>query len=143
MVDGVIDSGSMVTLQFALELTDGHVVDSNFDGAPATFRMGDGTLLAGFEEVLLGLTAGVEERFSIPADRAFGPWREENVQRFDRHRFAGMSVEPGAVVSFADAAGAELPGVVKGLEGAKVVVDFNHPLAGRDLVFRVCIHEVV
>lgn len=142
MTDRAIDHGCTVTLQFALELPDGNVIDSNFEGAPATFRMGDGTLLEGFEAALLGLGAGDEEQFRIPAARAFGPWREENVQQFARHRFTGMSLEPGAVVSFADASGAELPGVVQGVEGDTVVVDFNHPLAGRDLVFRVRIHGV-
>jgi FKBP-type peptidyl-prolyl cis-trans isomerase SlpA len=53
-----------------------------------------------------------------------------------------MTLAPGVVVSFRDAAGAELPGVIKTVEGDWVTVDFNHPLAGRDLTFEVEILQV-
>ncbi|MFY0666277.1 MAG: FKBP-type peptidyl-prolyl cis-trans isomerase [Natronospirillum sp.] len=138
-----ITNNSLVTLHFSLALPDGEVIDSNFDGGAATFQMGDGSLLEGFEACLLGLTAGDKKTVQIAAQEAFGPHLEDNVQNFKRHQFgADMVLEPGVVVSFADAAGAELPGVVSRLDGDYVTVDFNHPLAGKDITFSVSVVAV-
>ncbi len=133
-----IDQTSQVTLHFELTLPGGEVIDSNFDRDAATFAMGDESLLPGFEAQLLGLEAGDEKTVTVPANDAFGPHLQDNVQSFKRHQFGPDTVlEPGVVVQFADAAGAELPGVVSSLEGDYVTVDFNHPLAGKDITFRV------
>ncbi|WLD58855.1 FKBP-type peptidyl-prolyl cis-trans isomerase [Salinispirillum sp. LH 10-3-1] len=138
-----ITNNSLVTLHFSLALPDGEVIDSNFDGSAATFQMGDGSLLEGFEACLLGLTAGDKKTVQIAAQEAFGEHMEDNVQNFKRHQFgADMVLEPGVVVSFADAAGAELPGVVSRLDGDYVTVDFNHPLAGKDITFSVSVVSV-
>ncbi len=138
-----IDEHSQITLHFELSLPDGEVIDSNFDNQPATFVMGDESLLPGFEKRLLGLSEGDEQSFNIPAIDAFGQHLEDNVQSFKRHQFgADYALEPGVVVQFADAAGAELPGVVSALDGDYVTVDFNHPLAGKDITFRVKIIAV-
>ncbi|MEX1058726.1 MAG: FKBP-type peptidyl-prolyl cis-trans isomerase [Natronospirillum sp.] len=134
----MITDNSQVTLHFELALQDGEVIDSNFDGQPATFVMGDESLLPGFEHKLLGLISGTKQVFEVLADDAFGPHLEDNVQSFKRHLFGvDYVLEPGVVVSFADAAGAELPGVVSSLDGDYVTVDFNHPLAGKTITFRV------
>jgi len=131
-----------VTLHFSLLLKSGEEIDSTRRGRPATFTVGDGSLLPAFERALFGLSAGADEQFHIAAADAFGDPREENVRLIPRSQFDGeMTLEPGVVVSFA-AAGGELPGVVRSLQGDLVVVDFNHPLAGRDLVFDVTILQV-
>ena len=137
-----ISSDTRVTLHFSLLLESGEEIDTTRRGQPATFMVGDGSLLPGFERALLGLTAGSDEQLRIPAADAFGEPREENVRLIPRHQFSrGIDLEPGVVVSFASTGG-ELPGVVRSLQGDLVVVDFNHPLAGRDLIFDVTILKV-
>lgn len=131
-----------VTLHFAIKLQDGTVVDSNFEQQPACFDMGDGSLLPGFEEKLLGLAAGDAATFVMPAAQGFGARKEENVHKFARAQLASYDLKPGLVISFADASKAEIPGVVKEFDGDDVIVDFNHPLAGRDLQFDVAIVNV-
>lgn len=138
----LITEQTRVTLHFAIKLQDGTVVDSNFEHQPACFDMGDGSLLPGFEEKLLGLKPDDEATFAMPAAEAFGEYKEENVHKFSRAQLANYDLEPGLVISFADASKAELPGVVKELDGDTVIVDFNHPLAGRDLQFDVAIIKV-
>jgi len=139
----VIGPGTQVTLHFALKLEEGDIVDSTFERAPATFTVGDGKLLPGFERKLFGLSKGAREQFTILPEDAFGQPNPANVQRFKRDMFAAdMELHPGLVISFADAAQAELPGVVSGIEGDEVLVDFNHPLAGRTLLFDVQIFDV-
>ena len=136
-----IGPNTAVRLNFAVKLTNGEVIDSNFGGAPVQCRIGDGNLLPGFEQVLYGLRAGQKAELPVRAEQAFGSYREENIQVFDRDQFVD-ELEVGMVISFADAARSELPGVVRRLDDDRVEVDFNHPLAGRDLIFEVEIHEV-
>lgn len=139
-----IGPGKRVTLHFSVLLLDGAVVDSTRERAPATFTVGDGNLLPGFELCLFGLKAGDKRSILLEAANAFGPHNPENVQVMRRSLFsAGLVLEPGLVVSFADRSKAELPGVIVAVNDEEVTVDFNHPLAGKDLTFQVEIINVV
>lgn len=127
-----------ITLHFAIKFADGKVVDSTFEREPATFVFGDGSLLRGFENSLLGMAAGDKAEHKIEPEQGFGQRNPNNVQRFKLQDFAeDMELELGLMISFADAQKAELPGVVCLLEGDRVDVDFNHPLAGKTLGFEV------
>ena len=132
----VITAASRVTLHFELSLEDGQIVDSNFSQSPASFVFGDGSLLPDFESALLGMTAGQEASFAMPPEKAFGAHNQSNIQRIPRSQFS-MDLEEGMVVSFADMSKNELPGVIAEIGEKEVVVDFNHPLAGHTLTFRV------
>jgi FKBP-type peptidyl-prolyl cis-trans isomerase SlpA len=142
MVD-MIGQGKKVTLHFSVALASGEVVDSTRTReTPAEFVVGDGSLLPGFEKAIFGLRAGDRRSVFIDAHHGFGDINPENIQTFTRVQFSHMALEPGMVVSFADKSG-ELPGIVKELNDDTVTVDFNHPLAGRDLVFEVDIIRVM
>jgi FKBP-type peptidyl-prolyl cis-trans isomerase SlpA len=143
MSETMIGPGTTVTLHFALKLEDGAVIDSTFDKQPATFEVGDGQLLPGFEQALFGLKAGDQPTLRISPEQGFGMPNPNNVQTIDRDRFsAEMTLEPGVMISFADAKGSELPGMVQSVTENQVSVDFNHPLAGRTLYFDVEIRAV-
>jgi FKBP-type peptidyl-prolyl cis-trans isomerase SlpA len=133
-----IGPDTRITLHFSLKLDDGVVVDSTFDKAPASFTYGDGSLLKGFEEKLIGMQAGNKARFTVLPEHGFGQHNPSNVQQFARKDFsADMTIEKGLMVSFADASQSELAGVVTSVNSERVDVDFNHPLAGRTIVFDV------
>lgn len=138
-----VSKDTKVTLFFSLSLEDGQSVDSNFDDKPATFTVGDGNLLTGFENVLMGLCAGDEQVFEIAPEHGFGEHNPSNVQTFKRDDFGDEeTLEVGLVQSFSDASGAELAGVVTDVSEDGVVVDFNHPLAGHTITFKVKIMDV-
>jgi len=138
MTDCEIASGTRVTLHFAIKLEDGSIVDSTFGGNPATFEVGDGSLLPGFEQVLVGEKVGAKKEFSLNPEQGFGVCNEASIQRIPRTQFSSdLDLKEGLVISFADAGRNELPGVVKSLDDDMVEVDFNHPLAGRNLLFEV------
>lgn len=142
-VPGVIAPGARVTLHFSLALTNGETVDSNFDKAPVTFTIGDGSLLPPFEEALFGLRAGDRREFTLEPERAFGPVNEDNVQRFPLYQFPpDLALGPGLMVEFGDAAGNTQAGIVRSSDKQWVEVDFNHPLAGRAIRFSVHVHDV-
>lgn len=139
----MIREHSRVTLNFSLALENGDMVDSTFGKQPATFVMGDGSLLPGFEKCLFGLVVGAKEQFLIPQQEGFGAVNPQNVQVFKRSVFSsGVELTEGLIVSFADAAGSELPGVIKKIGASEIEVDFNHPLAGRQITFTVEILHV-
>lgn len=144
MTDSAVRIGpdKQVTLHFALNLENGDVVDSTFDKKPATFKVGDGNLLPGFEAKLFGLKAGDQRTLQVEPENAFGQPNPQNVQIMPRSQFDGMELSEGLLVIFNDAANTELPGVVKAFDDNQVTIDFNHPLAGKTLNFQVEIIEV-
>ncbi|WP_231759542.1 FKBP-type peptidyl-prolyl cis-trans isomerase [Microbulbifer elongatus] len=142
MSNNVIGEHSRVTLHFALKLDDGSEIDSNFEGEPATFIVGDGNLLPGFEQSLFGLQAGDEAEIEIPPEAGFGQRNLSNIQKVKKGHFSpDMELEVGLVVSFDNGDG-ELPGVIREIGEDDVEVDFNHPLAGQTVFFHVKILEV-
>ncbi|WP_111658192.1 FKBP-type peptidyl-prolyl cis-trans isomerase [Isoalcanivorax indicus] len=132
-----------ITLHFAVRLMDGTELDTTFGGEPASFVWGDESLLPGFERALLGLKAGDRRSVFLAAEDGFGDYNPDNVQHFRVDSFPeGSDLSPGVVMNFADAARAELPGVITTVDDDWVTVDFNHPLAGRELTFEVEIIDV-
>jgi FKBP-type peptidyl-prolyl cis-trans isomerase SlpA len=142
MTDVRIGPDKEVTLHFALKLDNGDVVDSTFDKQPATFKVGDGNLLPGFEQAIYGLKAGDKRSLPIAPEQGFGQGNPQNIQVMPRGQFQNMELSEGLLVIFNDAANAELPGVVKAFDDSQVTIDFNHPLAGKALSFEVEIIEV-
>lgn len=144
-----IQQGSQVELHFSLALTSGDIVDSNFESKAAVFRIGDGNMLAGFEQTLIGRAAGDEFVQTIAAANAFGEPNPKNKQRFAIAKFKHLiedeliPTEVGSVVAFKDPGGFDLPGVISAIDEQFVSVDFNHPLAGKDIVFKARIVSVL
>lgn len=135
--------GTAVTLHFALRLADGALVDATPTDGAATFCWGDGRIPGAFEGLLRGLRAGDRARFEVPAAQAFGLRQPHNVHRRPRSEFPEhLGLEAGLVLQFQDPRGDGVPGVVRSVTDDDVEVDFNHPLAGHDLIFEVDIVEV-
>lgn len=134
-----------VELHFSLKLADtGELVDSTYEKKPAELVIGDGNLPAAFEAVIHGMRAGERKIERIEPKDGFGQHNPSNVQRIPKDQFdPSVKLSEGLVVSFQDKAKSELPGVVSTIDDTMVTVDFNHPLAGRDLEFEVEILSVV
>tara|TARA_B100000767_G_C19777249_1_gene543376 strand:+ start:3383 stop:3856 length:474 start_codon:yes stop_codon:yes gene_type:complete len=139
---------SRVLLHFALRLESGVVIDTNFDASPVDFVVGDGNMFEAFEQSMFGLKAGEKKTTTIPAESAFGVANPENIHRFRRHEIEPMvadqpdSLAAGLMLTFADAGNGELAGVVDRVESEAVYVNFNHPLAGHDIIFDVHVISV-
>lgn len=143
-----IQTGSRVAMHFTLRLAqEDFLVDSTRDdGAPFEFVAGDGELVPGLEQRLLGMCAGDRAVYEIPAEEAYGPGTlsDDDIQNVAREEFpSGIELEPGMVIGFTLPSGEEVPGTVMGFTEDIVSVDFRHPLAGHDLVFEVEILDVL
>ena len=143
MTEQRIGSQTQVTLHFAIRLENGDLVDSTEGKAPATFCVGDGNLLPGFEQALFGLKAGDKRSLPISPEQGFGQPNPQNVQVMPRSQFTDMPLSEGLLIIFQDAAKGELPGVVKAFDEQQVSIDFNHPLAGQELTFEITLVEIL
>ena len=133
-----------VTLHLSLALQDGTVAESTFDGEPLVFTMGDGVLDHGLELALYGLVRGDKQRLTLDPGQAFGQYDPDRVHTLARDSFAAdMTLEPGVIIGFETETGEELAGAILELDEQTVKVDFNHPLAGRTIIFDVEILDVV
>jgi len=135
--------GSRVRLHLSLAFTDGTEALSTFGEEPLECELGDGTLMPGMELALYGLRAGDTQTLTLGPEQAYGPHDDQLVQELPRNDFpAGLEPEPGQVIGFSTPGGEEAPGTILAVEEDRVQVDFNHPLAGHEVVFRVEILEV-
>jgi FKBP-type peptidyl-prolyl cis-trans isomerase SlpA len=143
LIDVPVSEGTRVYLNFSVSLQDGSEVDTNFGGDPVDFVIGDGSLLPGFERLLFGMTGGERQMFTVSPENAFGQPNDNNLQYLPREQFDDdAELEIGLVFSFADASGGEVPGMIISFDEEEVTVDFNHPLAGRTILFDVLVHRV-
>ncbi len=140
-----IKENSEVLMHFSIRLADGSAVDSSkVNNKPAKFVMGDGSLTPGFEDCLLGLIEGQSEIFTLAPESAFGLPNPDNIHHLELSKFSSdVPAEVGTIISFTQADGCEIPGIIRDVIADSVTVDFNHPLAGQTLTFEVDVLEVL
>ncbi|WP_457676217.1 FKBP-type peptidyl-prolyl cis-trans isomerase [Thiolapillus sp.] len=134
--------GSTITLDFRLSLTDGTEAFDTGD-EPLTCTLGDGTLLPGLELALYGLRPGEEQTLTLTPEQAWGERRQELIKEMPRSNFpADSELEAGQILAFRLPDGEETMGTVLAVEDDRVLVDFNHPLSGQEVVFQAKMLEV-
>jgi FKBP-type peptidyl-prolyl cis-trans isomerase SlpA len=135
--------GSLVTLHFSLSLFDRSEVISTFGEEPSTLRIGEGAMVPTLEMAIYGLRAGDEHTFELTPEQAYGPRDEALVRMMPLSDFPDdLAPVKGQIISFTAGDGEEIPGTVVDVEDDQVKVDFNHPLAGNFVIFRVQILSV-
>ena len=134
----LIERNSLVTLFYSLGLTNGDVLEDNFDDEPITVQLGCGEMAEGLELALIGLTAGQEETIDIGPELAFGYVDETLFRSIPRLEFdSDIELEPGLIIEFATEEGETLPGTILEIYEDEVRVDLNHPLAGQTVRYSV------
>ena len=137
-------NGDAVKVHYTGKLEDGTVFDSSENREPIKFTIGEGNVIPGFEEAVVGMSPGESKTEKVPADQAFGPYREELVVDIDRERIPrGIDPEVGQQLRFEKTDGGITEVLVKGVTESKVTLDANHPLARNDLVFDIQLLEIL
>ncbi len=134
-----IGPGSEVTMNFTLTMKDnGIVADATEAGEPMIFHMGDGSLIHGLEMAMFGLKAGDTQSVELDPLNAFGYSDPESIHAMPRSEFSDdLPLDIGTIIAFSTPSGDETPGMIKEVKDDEVIVDFNHPLAGYDIIFEV------
>lgn len=139
----VIVPGSQVTLHLSICLEDGTEALSTFDEEPVSLTLGDGTLQPGLELAIYGLKPGDEQTINLLPEQGYGTRDLALIQHMPRAEFeADFTPEVGQVIAFSLPNGEEAPGLVTGVEEGQIEIDFNHPLAGHEITFKVQILSV-
>lgn len=138
-----VQADSLLTLNYRIALPSGQPLVSTFESSPATLKLGVGEMLPALERVLLGLPVGPLQTFELGAEQAFGPYREELLERVRRQHMPDDVVEPMSVMEFTAPDGSRYSGLVREIDDESALIDFNHPLAGKSIRFDVQIISIL
>jgi FKBP-type peptidyl-prolyl cis-trans isomerase 2 len=138
----VVESGSMIGIEYTLTLEDGTKVDSNVGGEVLRFEQGSGQIIPGLDKELIGMSVGEAKKVTVTADEGYGPVDPSAFTEIPLSELPEDAREPGTALMARDAQGGVQPLRVHKVEGDKATLDFNHPLAGKTLTFDVKVLEV-
>ena len=136
----MIEKGSNVKVHYTGKLNDNEIFDSSKDKEPLEFTVGEGQLIPGFENGVMGLNAGDKKTIELEPEQAYGPVREELVNEVPKENLP-EGVEVGSTLQAQTEQGPVMVRVVE-LNETIGKVDANHPLAGKKLIFDLEVVEV-
>ena len=135
--------GDSVKIHYTGTFENGTVFDSSAGREPLRFTVGAGEMIRGFDEGVVGMQVGEEKTLHVPADRAYGPYREDLIFALDPAGIDGAeNLKIGDQVRLSLHDGQALPARVVAVSADAVTVDANHHLAGEDLTFTVSLVEI-
>lgn len=133
-----VKSGDTVQVHYKGTLKDGTLFDSSEGRDPLQFEVGKGMVIKGFDDALLGMSIGDKKTVDIPVEQAYGQANPEMVMEFSKSDFpADMTPEAGMQIHLSDNMGNNFPALIKEVKDETVVIDANHALAGKDLIFEI------
>jgi len=134
-----VENGNTVSVHYRGTLSDGTEFDSSHGrGEPLSFQVGSGQMISGFDAALPGMAIGDTKNISLGPDEAYGLSNPELIGDIPKEAFPpGFSFEVGTMVQGQDEQGRALVGKINEAQDETVTVDFNHPMAGKDLNFEI------
>jgi peptidylprolyl isomerase len=132
-----------VKVHYTGKLTSGELFDSSTDREPLEFTIGAGQMIKGFDAALPGMLVGDKKTINIPAADAYGERSEDAIINFPKENVPpDMKLEPGMTLTLSNQAGQPIPVIVIELTDDSVILDANHFLAGKDLIFDIELMEI-
>lgn len=139
-----VKPGDKVRIHYTGTLADGSTFDSSAGRAPLEFTVGSGEIIPGLDKALPGMTAGDQKTVGVPSDEAYGAHDPQAKQAIPLDQVpTDIPLEPGTQLQLQTPQGQVMPVVVAEVTETEVVLDANHPLAGKDLTFDIELVEIV
>ena len=136
--------GNTVKVHYTVRLDDGTVVDSTKEHGPFTFTIGLGAAIPGFEKEIMGMSAGESKTVKLSVEDGYGPYYRELVKEVDRDKFpADFKFEVGQHLELPGEDGQSALVTVLQVSDKTVILDTNHPLAGKELTIDIELLEVL
>lgn len=133
-----VKSGDTVKVHYHGKLTDGTTFDSSEGREPLEFKVGEGQVIKGFDDAMAEMKVGDKKTVEIPVDNAYGPRNDSMVMEYPKGDFPDdMTPEVGLQLHMSDNSGNTFPVVITEVKEEAVMLDANHPLAGKDLIFDI------
>ena len=134
-----LKDGDKVKVEYTGSLSDGTVFDSSEkQGQPLEFEIGSGQIIPGFENNIKELEEGSEKEFVIKPEEGYGEPNDEMIKTVPRDQLPqDKEITEGMAVAMETQDGQQIPGKVTEASDEEVTIDFNHPLAGQELHFKV------
>jgi len=139
-----VKTNDKVKVHYTGKFKDGEVFDSSREGDPLEFQMGQGQLISGFENAVLGMQPGESKTAEIPAAEAYGKYQDDMVWEVSKSELPdNFEPEVGKQLEGHQKDGSRIRMVIRQVSDDKVMLDANHPLAGKDLIFDIELVEIV
>ena len=137
-----VKTGDTISVEYTGKFDNGETFDTSKGRAPLKFTVGAGMLIPGFDAAVIGMLPGDKKTVTIEPEEGYGTHDPQRVTKMPRSSVPeGMEVKEGMAVQLADQAGNPIPAMITELTDEDVVLDLNHPLAGKTLVFDIEIKE--
>ncbi len=137
-------SGDTVKVHYTGKFEDGTEFATSIQDGPLQFTIGEGQVISGLEQAVIGMSPGEAKTAEILADQAYGPYQADKVVEVSRNRFPPhLELQIGSVLKMRKAGGEKIRRIVTTLSDTSVTLDANHPLAGEDLTFDLQLIEIV
>lgn len=136
-----IQENQIVSIEY--EVSDGEtIVDTNVGGTPLVFMFGKGQIIPGLESGIQNMNVGDKAEVPVKAIDAYGEYNSDAKQEVPKDQFAGIDLEIGMSLYGQGEDGSTVQVIVKEIGEEKIIIDFNHPLAGKDLLFSVTVNNI-
>lgn len=136
-------NGDNVKVHYKGKLTTGEQFDSSEGREPLAFTVGAGQMIKGFDEAIPGMAVGEKKTINIAPENAYGAKNEEAIVEFPKSNIpADMKLEPGMKLQLTNQNGQPIPVTVTEVKDDVVVLDANHELAGKELIFDIELVEI-
>ena len=137
-VQVVVKKNNKVRVHYVGTLGNGTIFDKSSDKEPLEFVVGNGQIIPGFEQAVLGMGLNEEKKVTVKAESAYGLRDEKLIGDFPRSSLPeGFTPQNGMVITLHDQAGREIPATIVGVAEQNIIIDLNYPLAGKDLNFSI------
>lgn len=138
-----VKSGDTIKVHYHGRLESGETFDSSEGREPLQFEVGAGHVIRGFDDGVTGMTVGEKKTIHIPVDQAYGHRQEEMVIPFPLNQFPpDLQPQVGMPLTMTTAQGHPVQVVIVEVGEENVLLDANHPLAGKDLIFDLELVEI-
>ncbi len=138
-----VKEGDVVKVHYTGKLTTGENFDSSTGREPLEFTVGAGQMIKGFDAALPGMAVGDKKTINIAAEDAYGERSEDAIIPFPKENVPeDMKLEPGMTLTLSNQEGQPIPVIVLEVKEDAVILDANHFLAGKELIFDIELVEI-